>query len=131
MNTLLLEEMEFIDVLEESNFLTGMKMNSYEISAGVLRKRIKETDSLTKPNTWKAEIVSEIGNLKRYKQASSTTHTIAPVITGALFGPIVGSLTIPHGGNAKTAAERHIKRFEKLLFQVNAKILKVKSRSKS
>lgn len=127
MDTLLLEEMELIDVLEESNFLTGMKMSAYEISAGVLRKKIKETDSLTKLNTWKAEIVSEIGNLKRYKQASSTTHTLTPVIMGALFGPVVGAKAVPDGGDAKVAAERHIKRFEKLLFQVNAKILKVKS----
>lgn len=131
MDALLLEEMEFIDVLEESNFLTGMKMNAYEASANVLRKRIKETDSLTKLNTWKAEIVSEIGNLKRYKQASFASHTIAPVVTGVLFGPTVGSLAIPRGGDAKTAAAGHIKRFEKLLFQVNAKILKVKSHSKS
>jgi hypothetical protein len=104
-----------------------MKMSAYEISAGVLSKKIKETDSLTDLNRWKAEIVSEIGNLKRYKQASFASHTVAPVIAGALFGPTVGSQTIARGGDAKAAAEKHIKRFEKLLFQVNAKILKVKS----
>ena len=139
MNALLLEEMEFIDNLEESggtlSYLSRHANSSkYEQLVNEIKHEISNAHTKAEYETIKRDINKYISEIQ-HRLPDTTAKTVKHnVIAGTALIVAAGADAIGLGGTSvlaknskQTVSElrTYLKILERLLFQVNAKILKL------
>ena len=140
MDALLLEEMEFIDMLEESGGVLSYlrrhtNSSNYKSLVSEVRNEITHAHTESELNKIKHEITEYIHEiqhrlpkgLSRSLKGGLIAGAVLPAAAGATGIALAGASII--GNNSKyTTAElkKYLHDFENLLFQVNAKILKLR-----
>ena len=140
MDTLLLEEMELIDVLEESggvrSYLSRHANSSkYEQLVNEIRNEISHAHTKAEYEIIKRDINKYISEIQ-HRLPDTTAKTVKHnVIAGTALIVAAGTDAIGLGGTSvlaknskQTVSElrKYLKTLERLLFQVNAKILKLR-----
>jgi hypothetical protein len=142
MNNLLIEEMEFIDALEESGGVRSYlrrHTNSahYKTLVSEVRNEISHAQTKSELNKIKHEITEYIHEiqhrlpkgLSRSLKGGLIAGTVLPAAAGPVGIALAGASILINNSNYTTVElKKYLQDFEKLLFQVNAKILQFKSR---